>query len=307
MNAEGESAADKAISSCLPRTGSSSVVASEVLGRVMGRVLDLVECFGWRRATLICSLVFSGLAVGSVALVQVLLGDTAGLRFGALLATAGLALVLIVPSLAVAFRLVEHLERTRTRLLIEIDRRVIAEQQLRRLATTDELTGLGNRRHFVERAREAVAVARRYGQWCTLAVVDVDRFKRVNDRHGHQAGDQALIALAAVLKANLRATDLAARFGGDEFVALLPLTDPDAGKAAAERIRDAVRRQCGSPELTVSIGIASVRGEGASLEELLARADQALYDAKGVGRNRISVFRGSEEGQRRLFDFDRQV
>lgn len=287
-----------------PKVGRGSAMAGEMLGRVMTGVLVLVERLGWRKATLFCSLAITALALVSVAVLHCLLGTADRIGVTWLIAAATLTLLLVVPSLAIAFRLVDHLERTRARLLIEIDRRVIAEQQLRRLATTDELTGLGNRRHFVDRAREAVAVARRYGQWCTLAVIDVDLFKRVNDRLGHQAGDQALIGLAAVLKASLRATDLAARFGGDEFVVLLPLTDPEAGKAAAERIQQAVRSGGGWPDLTVSIGLASVRDEGASLEELLARADQALYDAKGSGRNRIGVFNGGEDRQPRLFDVE---
>jgi len=287
-----------------PKVDRGSAVTGAMLGQVMTGVLALVDRLGWLRATLLCSVMITAVALVSVTALQLLLGNVGRVGTTSLIAAAVLTLLLVVPSLAIAFRLVEHLERTRARLLIEIDRRVIAEQQLRRLATTDELTGLGNRRHFVERAREAVAVARRYGQWCTLAVIDVDLFKRVNDRLGHQAGDQALIGLAAVLKANLRATDLAARFGGDEFVILLPLTDPDAGKAAAERIQQSVRLGGSWPELTISIGVASVRDEGASLEELLARADQALYDAKGSGRNRISVFNGDEDRQSRLFDLD---
>ncbi len=205
-----------------------------------------------------------------------------------------ITLLLGAPCLAIALKLVEHLGRARARLLVEIDRRVIAEQQLRRLATTDDLTGLSNRRYFVERARESIAVARRYGQWCSFAVVDIDRFKRVNDRRGHMAGDQALVTIASVLKANVRATDLAARFGGDEFVVLMPLTDPDAGMTAAERIRRAVREDGGRYDLSVSVGIASVRGEEATLEELMARADQALYGAKRNGRDRVGGYGPAE-------------
>mgnify|MGYP001102270418 CR=1 FL=1 len=288
----------------LPKVDRGTAVAGEMLGQIMAGVLGLVDRFGWCRATLLCSSIITAVALASVMMLQMLLGNGDRIGTTSLIAAAVLTLLLVFPSLAIAFRLVEHLERTRARLLIEIDRRVIAEQQLRRLATTDELTGLGNRRHFVDRAREAVAVARRYGQWCTLAVIDIDLFKRVNDQLGHQAGDQALIGLAAVLKANLRATDLAARFGGDEFVMLLPLTDPDSGKAAAERIQQSVRSSGGLPNLTISIGVASVRDEGASLEELLARADQALYDAKGGGRNRISVFNGCQDRQPRLSDLE---
>jgi len=173
--------------------------------------------------------------------------------------------------------------------LREIDRRSIAEQQLRRLATTDDLTGLGNRRHLVERAQETLAVARRYDQWCTICAIDIDRFKRLNDRLGHLAGDQALVTLAAILRGNLRAADLPARFGGDEFVVLMPLTDPEAGQQAASRLLRAVREDAGSDGLRISIGVASVRGERAGLEELLARADQALYEAKRGGRDRVAT------------------
>jgi diguanylate cyclase (GGDEF)-like protein len=266
------------------------VAAGEALGRSMAALFSLVERSGWHRATLLCTVAIILVSLAITAALDILIGGWSAMTLRHLLGAATIALLVAAPCLAIALKLVDHLGRTRARLLVEIDRRLLAEQQLRRLATTDDLTGLSNRRHFVERAREAIAVARRYGQWCTFAIIDIDRFKRVNDQGGHQAGDQALVTLAGVLEANLRTTDLAARFGGDEFVILMPLTAPEAGRAVAERIRHAVHDKSTATSVTVSIGVASMQGEQASLEELMARADQALYDAKRRGRDRISAF-----------------
>ena len=266
------------------------VAAGEALGRSMAALFDLVERTGWHRATLLCTSAIILVSLAITATLDVLIGGWSAMTVWHLLGAATIALFVSAPCLAIALKLVDHLGRTRARLLVEIDRRLLAEQQLRRLATTDDLTGLSNRRYFVERARDAIAVARRYGQWCTFAIIDIDRFKRVNDQGGHQAGDQALVSLAAVLEANLRTTDLAARFGGDEFVILMPLTAPEAGRAVAERIRHAVHDNAAATSLTVSIGVASLQGEQVALEELMARADQALYDAKRRGRDRISTF-----------------
>ncbi len=264
--------------------------AGEAFGSLTAALFGLVERTGWRRATLFCSVGVTLVALAMTVALDLLVNGWSGPMHQHLFAAAAIALLVAAPCLAIALRLVEQLGRTRARLLVEVDRRLVAEQQLRRLATTDDLTGLNNRRHFVERARDAIAVARRYGQWCSLAIIDIDRFKQVNDERGHQAGDRALVTLAAVLKANLRASDVAGRFGGDEFVALMPLTDPEAARAAAERMRRAVHEDAAATGLTVSIGVASTRGERASLEELMARADQALYEAKRHGRDRVSAF-----------------
>lgn len=256
----------------------------------MDGLFRLVESAGWRSATLLCTLGIILVSIAVTAMIGAMTNDSTGIAATHIVANATVAVLVAAPCLAIALKLVEYLGRTRERLLVEIDRRLLAEQQLRRLATTDDLTGLNNRRHFVERAREAIAVARRYGQWCSFAIIDIDRFKKVNDQHGHQAGDEALVTLAGVLKSTSRATDLAARFGGDEFVVLMPLTDPEAGQAAAERIRCAVTRDAAGMALTVSVGIASLRGDDAVLEELMAQADQALYHAKRRGRDRVSAF-----------------
>ncbi len=257
----------------------------ERLDRLMATLFGLVERRGWRLATLSCAvaMLLAGLAVIAT------LDDVIGPRHVALVIAMAVASLLATPCLAVAFKLVEHLGRTRTKLIVEIDRRIVAEQQLRRLATTDELTGLANRRHFLDRGREIIALARRSDEWCSFVLIDLDRFKNLNDERGHLAGDDALVVVGDVLGANLRASDLAARLGGDEFVVLMPLTAPETAKSLAERIRRAVRHEIGGLGLSVSIGVASLRAEDVALEGLMARADRALYDAKRAGRNRVAL------------------
>lgn len=259
------------------------LASGHTLDRLTATLFSVVERCGWRWATVVCAgaLVLLDLAVVAT------LEAFSGLSHSELMLAPAMIGLLAAPCLAIAFKLVGQLGRARTRLLAEIDRRMAAEQQLRQLATTDELTGIGNRRHFIRRAGEAVDVARRYGQWCSVAVIDVDRFKDINDQRGHLAGDDALVMLAAVLEANRRASDFAARLGGDEFILLMPLTAPDAARAAAERIRAAIRQDSGHNALSVSIGVAAVHGDQATLDDLMAGADRALYAAKRGGRNRV--------------------
>ncbi len=254
-----------------------------LLGRLTASLSGLVERCGWGIATLIFAVGVMVLGLGVVATIEALIGP----HQIQLMLVAVVICALAAPCLAIAFKLVEQLGRTHAKLIAEINRRLVAEQQQRQLATTDELTGLSNRRHFLERGREATAIARRYAQWCSFAIIDLDRLKDINDRRGHLAGDNALVTLAAILRANLRASDLAARLGGDEFVVLMPLTQPEAARAGAERILAAVREDSGRPGLSVSIGVASLQGDDATLEALMARADQALYAAKRAGRDRV--------------------
>jgi diguanylate cyclase (GGDEF)-like protein len=256
---------------------------AELRDHMMTMLFGLVERHGWRWATFACALAVLVVSLGVTAAIGELV---VARRFQLLVATVVIC-VLAAPCLAVAFKLVEHLGRTRAKLMVEIDRRILAEHQLRHLAATDDLTGLGNRRQFLERGRDVTANARRHDQWCSFAVVDVDQFKTINDRRGHLAGDEALVRVAALLKANLRAADLVARVGGDEFVVLMPLADPEAARSTAERIRTAVRQDSLRLGLSVSIGVAAVRGEDVDLESLMAQADRALYAAKNAGRNRV--------------------
>jgi diguanylate cyclase (GGDEF)-like protein len=163
--------------------------------------------------------------------------------------------------------------------------------ELRQMASTDPLTGLINRRHFYEMAGRELERVRRSGGALAILMLDLDHFKLVNDAFGHQAGDEALRAVAEVLRTGLRTADVPARYGGEELVVLLPDADADHAAQAAERVRAAiaavsVATERGEVQLTVSMGVAATCAGGAeSLDQLLARADDALYAAKRQGRN----------------------
>ncbi len=170
-------------------------------------------------------------------------------------------------------------------------RRAVAE--LGRLSRTDALTGLPNRRHFVEALEREFQRAARYGSSLGLLIIDIDHFKRVNDTWGHLAGDKVLRDVAGILAYGLRQSDIAARFGGEEFAVLLPETDLEGATLVAERYRlDIAARQftveSTSLQLTVSIGIAALpRTKADDATEFLRRADATLYLAKEAGRNRV--------------------
>lgn len=167
-----------------------------------------------------------------------------------------------------------------------------ANQALEMQARCDPLTGLLNRRGLEGQFDFAIALARRSGRPLSLLTVDVDHFKRVNDTHGHGVGDQVLQGLARTLQQRLRRSDVAARIGGEEFVALLPDTGLEEAQAAADALRLAVAAQ-EHPQvghITISLGVSALRaGDEDSASALMQRADAALYQAKGEGRNRVCV------------------
>jgi two-component system cell cycle response regulator len=169
------------------------------------------------------------------------------------------------------------------------------KEHYRALAQTDGLTGLPNFRSFHARLEEEVARANRYGAPLACAMVDLDGLKQINDKLGHAAGNRAILALADAVREELRDTDFAARYGGDEFVVLLPQTTADAGGLFAERLRRrlaAVSEEAGLP-IRGSIGVAAVTADELespdAAEDLLRRADEALYTAKRSGRDRVEV------------------
>jgi diguanylate cyclase (GGDEF)-like protein len=176
----------------------------------------------------------------------------------------------------------------------EVEERRIAQARLEAQASLDPLTGLFNRRHLSVLADELAAALRR-GHPASLMLFDIDAFKLVNDTHGHQAGDQVLIALAQQLQENSRDSDTPCRYGGDEFLVLLAGMDTSAARKAAERLRTAVSSApiqigAGSVPVTVSGGVATVYpGSSTTLAELIERADHALYAAKEGGRDRVVV------------------
>jgi diguanylate cyclase (GGDEF)-like protein len=170
-------------------------------------------------------------------------------------------------------------------------RNVQLTTELERLAGTDALSGLSNRRAFTEFGETALANAARSGRPCALVMIDIDRFKSVNDRLGHAAGDAVIRALGAALAGAIRVGERAGRIGGEEFAVILPDGGSEQAMALAQRIQAVVRamrpRAGDVPvEVTVSIGVASTHGVPCTLDELLARADRAMYAAKGAGRNR---------------------
>ncbi|HET6433054.1 diguanylate cyclase [Dyella sp.] len=173
-------------------------------------------------------------------------------------------------------------------------RQLRRSRRLHRMAMTDPLTGVANRRRLAQLGQLALEHARGMGEPLSLIALDVDHFKRVNDSYGHPVGDQVLIRLAAVCQHALRQVDHLGRMGGEEFVVILPGSDAAAACLVAERLRREVRALALNdlaPGLTVSIslGVAEAEPTDADLEQLIARADEALYRAKDHGRNRVDV------------------
>ena len=166
-----------------------------------------------------------------------------------------------------------------------------ANQELDRQARSDPLTGLLNRRGFDAQMNHDLALARRSGRPLSIITVDVDHFKRINDTHGHDVGDQVLQRLAATLATRLRQSDVVARLGGEEFAVLLPDTDLEGARTIAQELVDS--QAClGYPViggLTISAGVSTLRGAEDTAQELLRRGDMALYQAKREGRNCVVV------------------
>jgi len=174
-------------------------------------------------------------------------------------------------------------------------------------AVTDPLTRCRNRRYGLARLDEAAYASRRHEIELAVAMLDIDHFKRINDSHGHPAGDQVLRETARRLMDTIRKADVPIRYGGEEFLVILPQTREEDLAAVGERLRAAVGAAPvrvvlpGNVVLeiavSVSVGLASYRGEGDEADALIARADQALYRAKAGGRNRVEVVGGDDGGQ----------
>lgn len=166
-----------------------------------------------------------------------------------------------------------------------------AKSRIEAISRTDSLTGLANRGFFMERLQESISLADRHKQELCLLMADLDHFRRVNETHGHDAGDRVLQAFSAILSRSCRKEDLAARGGGEEFLVLLPMTNEEDALRMAVRISASMRLldvlEQGAP-VTVSVGVAS-HHHGDSPDQVLGRVDQALLRAKEQGRDRVSL------------------
>lgn len=177
--------------------------------------------------------------------------------------------------------------------LVRFSRELAASnERLQRLALTDALTELPNRRFAMERIEQEWALSQRGERALSCMMIDIDRFKAINDEFGHQTGDDALKFVANILRQSARTQDVVCRYGGEEFVVICPDTDIEAARQCAERLRanvagGALESQAGNISLTVSIGVAEKKDDTGSIEALLSRADGCLYAAKEAGRNRV--------------------
>jgi diguanylate cyclase (GGDEF)-like protein/PAS domain S-box-containing protein len=179
----------------------------------------------------------------------------------------------------------------------DITERRALEQELKHQATVDSLTGLSNRRHFLELAEQELARARRYDKLLSVLMLDLDEFKAINDTHGHQTGDNVLHKVGEVCRKTLREVDIVGRIGGEEFAILLPEIDAKHAMEVAERLRQAITHavipleQGGELNFTASIGITTLTATETTFDKLLNLADKALYEAKHTGRNRVCTAR----------------
>lgn len=249
------------------------------------------------------------IGVGALAITLAMTHDAIvdrGLLLDVRLAPYGFAVLLIGMAVALAIRF-HHAVNGLATLSRELETRVEqrtaelgdAYRRMEELASRDSLTKLLNRRAIEERALGSLAHARRRSEPYAVALVDVDHFKAINDSHGHEAGDRVLAAVAGAITATVRAADNVSRWGGEEFLLVLPDADGEAGLAAMERVRLAIERTevlidhvMAPLRFTVSIGVAAARtveDPAATFDLLTRRADEALYGAKQGGRNRVHM------------------
>ena len=177
-----------------------------------------------------------------------------------------------------------------------------AYSTIEKMSITDDLTQVFNRRHFHTRLDEEIERARRYDHPMSLLMMDLDHFKTINDRHGHQTGDEVLRTVAALIRSKTRSADIVARYGGEEFVVLLPETKQEIAKVTAEKLRTVIEQYPFTPEnqssihVTASFGVSSLnmsdKNSTGIADRIVKMADDAMYQAKQDGRNRVAVYSG---------------
>jgi diguanylate cyclase (GGDEF)-like protein len=188
-------------------------------------------------------------------------------------------------------RVVSGLERSASYAALALRNAWLLEQ-VQRLAATDGLSKIANRRTFESTLEREVARATRSAEHLSLVMIDIDHFKRLNDEHGHQSGDEVLRNVAAALSCECRDFDTPARYGGEEFAIVLPGCGPDEALLIAERLRRAVAAAPGVVPITASAGVATYPGHAGDADTLVRAADDALYESKRAGRNRTTVSAG---------------
>lgn len=187
-------------------------------------------------------------------------------------------------------RIGTHVKLQKMRIQLEEKNALLAEQAIK-----DFLTGLFNRRYFIEQFERDLSRAKRYGRDLTLMMLDIDHFKSINDSYGHAVGDEVLKMLGSIGKEFVRNTDVFARIGGEEFAVILTETNISGGRAIAERFREKIQgisvpARTGAARFTVSIGLAQALNDDATIDGIMKNADDALYHAKHNGRNRVEIF-----------------
>lgn len=179
---------------------------------------------------------------------------------------------------------------SRDELTAEIEKRREIEEELKVLSTVDELTQLYNRRAFNDFLAQMIVQAQRYNEPLSIAMLDFDHFKKINDRLGHTVGDSVLKQLAEIIQANIRASDVLARWGGEEFILPMPKITLADGARVMDRLRLIVADEefVGGSTVTISVGVTELR-PGDGFDELLKRVDEAQYRAKASGRNNVQT------------------
>jgi len=190
--------------------------------------------------------------------------------------------------------MVENLQTamaSKNELVSEIEKRTLAEEKLRCLIITDELTKINNRRAANQFLHQTIERAERYDEKLSIISLDIDHFKNVNDKHGHDYGDTVLITFSMILSDSIRTCDMVARIGGEEFLIILPQISKDSAYQVAERIRITVSEYNFTKleQLTVSMGVAEFESTD-DFDTLLKRADDGLYHSKNTGRNKVTLF-----------------